>query len=443
MTVSIGSNISALNTQRRLAESSTALSRTLERLSTGQRINRASDDSAGLAIAAGLNTDQRLYSGALRNLNDGISVINIIDGALDQQSRILQRLAELSEQSANGTFSSSQRDALDGEYKALLKEFNRIAESTSFNGQKLLQGKRDNGLDQILVQAGIDGGIDSVLQLSGADTGSFSGVLDWTDLSQMGSENGTTNSSDNTNFNAKVSTVNNTSDPARNMLDWCITSFKTTMTDSAGTARDAYFAPLEYNWNSSSSFPGLLTFAFYLFDKSTNKILKTTVDNGCYCFGMVAIDPSTGEVADDQKHLNVSVNDIIDADNNVMGLTGTAELDLSALRLAPGEGPSAIDFTGVETVNRAKSALTSVKNRISELASIRGVFGAALSRLETAAQTSASSRENVAQAASRITDADIAGESAALVQTRILQRAAAAVLAQASHAPALALDLLG
>ena len=140
MAITIGSNIASLQAQRRLGQATDKLNRTFERLSSGQRINRASDDSAGLAIADSLKADQRIASVAIRNANDGISSVAIADGALAEIGNVLTRLAELSEQSANGVFSTTQRSALQNEFTALGSEIERIATITTFNGVALLSG---------------------------------------------------------------------------------------------------------------------------------------------------------------------------------------------------------------------------------------------------------------------------------------------------------------
>ena len=140
MAISLGSNIASLQAQRRLNVASQALGNTYEKLSSGQRINKASDDAAGLAIADALRADQRVATVAIRNANDGISTIAIADSALGQIGSVLSRLAELSEQSANGVFSITQRSALQNEFVALGSEIERIAVTTQFNGVKLLSG---------------------------------------------------------------------------------------------------------------------------------------------------------------------------------------------------------------------------------------------------------------------------------------------------------------
>lgn len=151
MAVTIGSNIASLQAQRRLSNSTAKLTTTFERLSSGQRINKASDDAAGLSIADQLRADQRVASVAIRNANDGISLVAIADSALAEVSSVLARMAELSEQSANGVFSTVQRSALSNEFVALASEIERIAVTTKFNGVALL-----SGTSNVVLQVGFD-----------------------------------------------------------------------------------------------------------------------------------------------------------------------------------------------------------------------------------------------------------------------------------------------
>jgi flagellin len=146
MSIKIGSNLASINAQRRLGDATSSLSSIYEKLSSGQRINRASDDAAGLAIADDLNAKGRIYTQGIRNGNDGISLLNIADSAIDALTSVVVRIRELSEQSANGTYSDAQRKALDAEAQALSKEFTRITQSTSFNGLRIFDGSLGTGV---------------------------------------------------------------------------------------------------------------------------------------------------------------------------------------------------------------------------------------------------------------------------------------------------------
>lgn len=173
MAIKLGSNIASLQAQRRLGEATSSLESIYERLSSGQRINRASDDAAGLAIAEELNSKGRVFAQAIRNGNDGISLLNIADSAVEALSGVVARIRELAEQSANGTYSNTQRKALDAEAQALSKEFTRISQSTSFNGIKVFNGSLGDGL-RLQLGYGVEGSINT--SIGGAiGLGSFGG----------------------------------------------------------------------------------------------------------------------------------------------------------------------------------------------------------------------------------------------------------------------------
>ena len=162
MALNIRTNIASINAQKNLAGTSNRLNTAFERLSSGLRINRAMDDAAGLAIAESLKADARVATVAMRNANDGISIIAITDGAIGQITNVLSRLAELAEQSANGVFDNGQRSALQLEFTALMSEVERIALTTNFNGLALLSGGGG-----VTFQVGFDGSSLSQVAYSG------------------------------------------------------------------------------------------------------------------------------------------------------------------------------------------------------------------------------------------------------------------------------------
>ncbi len=140
MALVINTNVASLNSQRQLQNSGNALDRATERLSSGTRINSAKDDAAGLAISNRMTSQIRGLDQAIRNANDGVSLIQTAEGALQETTNILQRMRELSIQSANGIYSDGDRQTLNAEVQQLVEELDRIAETTSFNGQLLLDG---------------------------------------------------------------------------------------------------------------------------------------------------------------------------------------------------------------------------------------------------------------------------------------------------------------
>ena len=136
----VNTNISSVNTQRAMNSSTGKLSRTFQRLSTGLRINNARDDAAGLAISTRFTAQVRGLSQAVRNTNDGISLVQTVEGALQETTNILQRMRELSVQAANDVNTSADRRSINSEVSQLVSELNRISEATTFNDQKVLNG---------------------------------------------------------------------------------------------------------------------------------------------------------------------------------------------------------------------------------------------------------------------------------------------------------------
>jgi len=169
MAVRIFNNIPSLNAQRILGINNGRLAQSVERISSGIRINRGSDDAAGLAISEGLRSDIRALRQAIRNANDGVSLINVTEGALNEQSGILIRLRELASQAATGTVGSTERQTIQLEFTALRNEVDRIAQTTEFNGQKLVEGSLASSVastSHILIQVGIDNTAHSRINLN-------------------------------------------------------------------------------------------------------------------------------------------------------------------------------------------------------------------------------------------------------------------------------------
>jgi flagellin len=169
MAVRIFNNIPSLNAQRILGINNQRLAQSVERISSGIRINRGSDDAAGLAISEGLRSDIRALRQAVRNANDGVSLINVTEGALNEQSGIMIRLRELASQAATGTVGSTERQTIQLEFTALRNEIDRIAQTTEFNGQKLVEGSLASSVassTHILIQVGLDSSAFSRINLN-------------------------------------------------------------------------------------------------------------------------------------------------------------------------------------------------------------------------------------------------------------------------------------
>jgi flagellin len=170
MPVRIFNNIPSITAQRILGVNNNRLALSVERISSGIRINRAADDAAGLAVSEGLRSDIRALRQAVRNASDGISLMNVTEGALNEQSGILIRLRELASQAATGTVGSTERQTIQLEFSALRSELDRITSTTEFNGTKLIDGTLASSVSDfnshILIQIGIDNSAHSRLDLN-------------------------------------------------------------------------------------------------------------------------------------------------------------------------------------------------------------------------------------------------------------------------------------
>jgi len=166
MAIRIFTNLTSLNAQRILGINSNLLAQSIERISSGLRINRASDDVGGLAIAESLRSDIRVLRQGLRNLNDGLSLVNVAEAGMNQQSDILIRMRELAAQSASGTVTNADRTNLQLEFVQLRNEIDRISNATEFNGQTLLDGSLASGAGPIVIFFGLDATANSQLDLN-------------------------------------------------------------------------------------------------------------------------------------------------------------------------------------------------------------------------------------------------------------------------------------
>ena len=169
MPIRIFNNTASINAQNLLGQNNNRLSNSVERISSGLRINKAADDAAGLAISEGLRSDIRSLRQAVRNSNDGVSLINIAEGALNEQGGMLIRLRELASQAATGTTGSTERATIQLEFNALRNEIDRITHTTVFNDQKLIDGSLASSVssaNQIFIQVGIDNNVNSRINLN-------------------------------------------------------------------------------------------------------------------------------------------------------------------------------------------------------------------------------------------------------------------------------------
>lgn len=201
MPMVINTNVSSINAQRNLNNNTNALSKSIERLSSGFRINKAGDDAAGLQISENLRAQIRGSRKAMDNVQDGINVLNIADGALGSITNNLQRMRELSVQAANDTYDSTSRGAIETELDQLALEITRISDATEFNGVKLLDGSK-NGANNFLLQIGAE----NAAATNTLDLGSL-GVFADSDATALGVNDASLVVTDNTNARTAINAI--------------------------------------------------------------------------------------------------------------------------------------------------------------------------------------------------------------------------------------------
>ncbi len=476
----INTNIMSLNSQRNLNRSQESLQTSLQRLSSGLRINSAKDDAAGLAISERFTAQIRGLNQAVRNANDGISLAQTAEGALSEAGNILQRIRELAVQSANATNSASDRQALQAEVGQLVSELDRIATSTEFNGQKLLDGTFGAAVFQVGANAN---------QTIQTTTANFR-------TSQYGNYRveGTATSADSTNRVAggaltvagslgtetftidagesakKIAEAVNAKADETGVKAYAITEQKVSF-DQAGAyvmeirSDNANPQQISFTIDGTEGIDGLAgaVTAFndvasktgvtarvsddgqgiVLMNSSGENITLTIADGnnnagniqvGNTVLGGGGEDGSggsdiayiTGQVVfDSDKSFSVSgdVGQVVDASTVASELNSVAELDISSV-----EGAN----LALATVD---AALSNVNNQRAKFGAIQSRFGSTIANLSVNA-------ENLTAARSRIRDADFAAETAELTRAQILQQAGTAMLAQANAMPQNVLSLL-
>jgi flagellin len=383
----INTNTMSLNAQRNLSTSGASLATTIQRLSSGLRINSAKDDAAGLAISERFSTQIRGLDVAVRNANDGISLAQVAEGSLSEIGNNLQRIRELAVQSANASNSSSDRAALNAEVKQLTSEIDRVAKQADFNGTKLLDGSFTSQLFQVGANAGQAIAIDKVVDAQAKTLGNVRFAA-----AQTGSAAAVPASANNSITGMVVNGV--TIDP----IQW---TAGTSATNVANTIAGAL--------NSRLGETGVYA------SVAGDAVTLTSVKQGrdfTYTAGTVAVAES-------------------------VGLTGiAASATAAAGTSAFVSGLDVTSFAGAQkALEIVDAALTSVNGARADLGAIQNRFTSVVANLQ-------SSSENLAASRSRIRDTDFAKETAELTRTQILQQAGTAMLAQANQVPQNVLSLL-
>lgn len=407
MALSVNTNVASLNTQRNLSNSSNALGTSLQRLSTGSRINSAKDDAAGLQIANRLTSQINGMGVAVKNSNDGISMAQTAEGALEQSTTILQRMRDLALQSANGSNSPEERKALHAEVNELKKELDRIANTTSFGGKKLLDGSF--GTTTFQVGAAANETISVKLDEMSTKAMSASYTAGTVSLEDSGI--------DLANFDA--------TSPFKAIASGTIS---VTVNAAGWTEPRTYTVDVKVGDTMAQAEDKLAT----LINDANIGISAFKVDAS----GVPATAGTLHLVS--VKGLSATAADV-DADSVFVGLgTGTPQDPPSAIQVID----TTVKDVDINTVRGSQEALIIIDAAIQKIDAQRADLGAVQNRFENTIQNLQNIQENVSAARGRIQDTDFAAETATLSKNQIMQQAGTAILAQANQLPQAVLSLL-
>lgn len=495
MALTVNTNVASLNTQRNLNTSSKGLDTSLQRLSTGFRINSAKDDAAGLQISNRLTSQISGLGVATRNANDGISLAQTAEGALQQSTGILQRMRDLALQAANGSNGATERAALQGEVSQLQQELNRISDTTSFGGRKILDGSFGsqsfqvgaNAYETISVsigsaatdriginrstssgvaaadganfaavsggatvgyQPGASGGFSITAKLGSADITFASGSSARGVAAAVNSKSEETGVTANARTVAQLGAV--TSGTVSFKLNGSNSTAESAVSISANVVDPTDLRALADAINKETGATGIsarsLGDKIELVSERGDAIILSEFANGdgttdgeltAYDFSGenalgAAADLAAGAAARVDGQVVFEAADAF----NITGSDDTTILD----------GFSSLDSVAdidISTATGAQDALGIINGAISNIDSQRAQLGAVQNRFENTISNLQNIAENSSAARSRIRDTDFAAETSELTKNQILQQAGTAILAQANQLPQAVLSLLG
>ncbi|MBL8438819.1 MAG: flagellin [Zoogloeaceae bacterium] len=399
----INTNVSSLTAQRNLNMSQASLATSLQRLSSGLRINSAKDDAAGLAISQRMGAQIRALNQSVRNANDGISMIQTAEGAMNQVQDMLQRMKELGSQAANDTLGANERGFINDELTELRTEINNISDRTNFNGQYLLNGSSVTSIDTATstLYAGfnVTNGAVTNVDVSGAKAG----------ITYTFADDGAGGLS----------------------VSWSTDGGTTTQTETVTTA------------TVLDGTSGTLNFA--------NAGIKISLAaSGGDISGVEAdLDTLTIDTQAGSSSINLQVGDGTTSANQIsvsfvnINIENSTDVGIAALKTALDNFAAGYDGTGTTSAgDLARALMDASTTALDSISSNRAQLGAKLNRLDYTVANLQTTSENLAASKSRIQDADFAAETANLTRAQILQQAGTAMLAQANSLPQNVLSLL-
>ncbi|MGJ7045466.1 flagellin [Thermoanaerobacterium thermosulfurigenes] len=411
----INTNLSAINAWRALETNNTNTQKALQKLSSGYRINSAADDAAGLAISEKMKAQIAGLDQAQRNAQDGISLIQTAEGALNETTSILQRMRELAVQASNDTNTAQDRASIQAEMDQLNTEIDRIANTTEFNTKKLLDGSMSGAVTSAVANVNSN----TSLKLSGGGNISTSTLLE--NLADANGNNLGIVSTDQVIVNyakdGKVYTVSYTVSTGAKISDLqsAITANISIDVNTAGT--------LLATASSGGTANAIYGLTITVKDSSGNVNTAATNALSAFTETTAAADKATDGKATLQIGANTNQNMQIEID----------KMDATAL---------GVKNLQVGTQSQANIAIKVIDNAINKVSTQRATLGAYQNRLEHTINNLGTANENITAAESRIRDVDMAQEMMEFTKDNILNQAATAMLAQANQQPQTVLQLL-
>ena len=402
MTV-INTNNAASITANALTKNERAMSQAMERLSTGQRINSAGDDAAGLAISSRMTSQVNGLNMAVRNANDAISMVKTADGAYIEATNMMQRMRELAVQAASGTMSSTDLTALDTEYQALNDQILEIAGNTQWNGTNILDDTSGSSSDGVIA----------------FQVGANASQTVSTDFGSLG-----------TNTFAASATSGPTAQSSTDEMTATITVTGGTLVDG-----DQISMKLDGFWVKLTLASG-----------DAAKIAAGTAPTFSVAHETTGDNYGATKATDDFFGSNDDLLFVAGGSANTFKIegqlqSGGATFTISDIHITRGTSAGII-ATDITATDHATAALGKLDTAISAMNTQRATFGAAINRLEYAADNLANVSQNTSASRSRILDADYASETTELARTQIIQQAATAMLSQANQQAQSVLALL-
>jgi flagellin len=468
MTLRINTNKDSLNSLNSLQRNQGLLNKAFQRLSSGLRINSAADDAAGLAISQRFTSQVRGLTQAIRNASDGVSLTQTADAALGGSEDVLQRIRELSVQAANGTLTNDDRKSIQAEVSQLQDELDRIGETTTFNGKKLLDGSGGSQSFQVGANANETVSTPTVDVRSGSIGRAAvvtSGAIDASGL-QSGelSVNGVNIRATSANDDTLSSTQNQGSAIAvAKAVNDSTRSTGVTATVNATTVSGGAVGGGQLDSTNALSINGVsITSVSVNADDAGNGLVEA-INAASDETGVTAARNASGGVeltAQDGRNIDIQTSGNAAAVTGFASATTTGTVTLTSesqftvggtqasdAGLTSGRygvrADSAVSALDVSSVDGANEALRTVDRALAQVGQSRSRYGALQNRFESTISNLSNVAENAASANSRIADADFGQEAANLVRARIIGQANISVLAQANVSGQIALRLLG